>query len=89
MSAPTATEQRDTVIDLYNLLTDGSIVFADDNSDIQVMVRFTGLFDYFASSPKEITEFNRRWILTFEAAKQVAMRMEQGRISVIQVGGRK
>jgi hypothetical protein len=89
MSALTATEQRDALIDRYSLLTGCSLVFADDNSDIQVMERFTGLFDYFASSPKDITEFNWRWILTFEAAKQVAMRMEQGRISVIQVGGSK
>jgi hypothetical protein len=87
MSALTATEQRDALIDLYSLLTSCSLVFAADNSDIQVMERFTGLFDYFASSPKDITEFNRRWILTFEAARQVVMRMEQGRISVIQVGG--
>jgi hypothetical protein len=43
MSALTATEQRDALIDLYSLLTSCSLVFAADNSDIQVMERFTGL----------------------------------------------
>jgi hypothetical protein len=89
MSAPSAAEQLDSVIDLYSLLTDGNLVFADEDTDIHAMGRFIDLFDCCASWPKDIDELNRRWILTFEAAKQVAMRMEQERISVIQIGGAK
>jgi len=82
-----ASQQQDAVIDLYNLLTDGSMVFADQNSDIQAMAHFTALFERLAGSPAEVKEFNRRWIPTFNAAKHVAELMEKNRISVIQVGG--
>lgn len=84
-----ASQQSDAVIDLYNLLTGGDMVFADENSDVQAMAHLRALFDHLAGSPEEINEFHRRWLRTFNAAKRVVELMEQDRISVIQVGGGK
>ena len=84
-----ASQQQDAVIDLYNLLTDGSMIFADETSDIQAMTHFTALFEHLAGSPAAVKEFNRRWLPTFNAAKHVAELMEQNRISVIHFGGGK
>lgn len=82
-----ATEQQNAVISLYSLLTDGNMVFTDEESDVKAMARFVDLFDYCAAAPKDLAELNRRWLPTFDAAKHVAGLMEQNRISVIEVAG--
>lgn len=82
-----AMEQQDAVIKLYHLLTDGNMIFTNDDSDIKAMARFCDLFDWCASSPMELDEVNRRWIPTFDAAKHVVELMEQDRISVVEIWG--
>jgi len=80
-------EQQDAVIRLYHLLTDGNMIFTNDDSDIKAMARFCDLFDWCASSPMELDEVNRRWIPTYNAARHVVELMEQDRISVVEIGG--
>lgn len=83
----TAGEQQDAVINLYRLMTEGSLVITEDDNDIQAMCRFAGLFYHFVDSPRELDELNRRWIPTFYAAKDVVSLLEKGRIRIVHVGG--